>query len=127
MTHDSGVAEQPCDVVLIEPGDPFDVESVKYLTEGAPLPEDGDPREAGLEPFEAQFLEQPAIVTNGSAPLIIVIGGVFGAPVAPTAPDHAVGTSLSSCHAPDATRRRIPELDRRHRPGRPGCAGGLHP
>jgi hypothetical protein len=41
------------------------------------LAEDREPAQAGLEAFEAQLLEQPVIVGDGHAPLVVVIGAIL--------------------------------------------------
>jgi hypothetical protein len=73
---DSRVAEQPLDVAGVEPPNRLDVEGAKGLAEVLPLAQDREPAEAGLEALEAEPLVQPALVADGAAPLLVVVGVV---------------------------------------------------
>ena len=57
MTHDRRIAEQPLDLALPVPCDHLGVEVRKGATKGLTLAEDREPRQAGLEPLEAELLE----------------------------------------------------------------------
>src|SRR4029453_1496813 len=57
------------------------VEVGERLPEGGPLGQDGPPAQPGLEPLEADLLEQAAVVGHREAPLGVVVGGHL-APVA---------------------------------------------
>ena len=60
------------------------------------LAEDREPREPGLEAFERELLEQPAVVDDRQAPLVVVVRDV-----------HAIGGGPPTSHgAVHATQRR---------------------
>ena len=86
MPHDRRVAEQTLDVTLAEACDPRGVEPVERAAKPVALAKDRQPRETGLEPLEADLLEQPDVVDDRSPPLVVVVravlGGVTGSPPA---------------------------------------------
>src|SRR5688572_1722566 len=73
MADDPLVAQQPVDVTPVEPGDAIDVEPGKTGAEVLPFPQDRQPAQARLEPFQAYLLEQTTVVVDRSSPLFIVV------------------------------------------------------
>ena len=55
-------------------GELMEIEAIKGEAEVFAFFEDGEPTQSALETFQAKFLEQAAIVSHRSAPLVIVIG-----------------------------------------------------
>ena len=78
MPDDSIVGEQTFDVVFGEAGDPVGVEVLERGPEGIALAQDREPRQARLEPLEAQPLVDAALVADRPPPLVVVVGGVEG-------------------------------------------------
>jgi hypothetical protein len=80
---------------------PASLEVFECAPERLALAQDRQPRQARLEAFEAQLLEQPAVVPDRKAPLAVVIVDVLGCGDAPEAARLAVGTGRETCgHAP---------------------------
>ena len=73
VAHDAGVLHQALNVLPTEAGHLSRLETSKHLTKALPLPEDRDPREPGLEAFEADLLEQASVVDHRSPPLVVVV------------------------------------------------------
>src|SRR3546814_15424056 len=90
MAHDAGILEQPLDIGFGESRDLAEIETGKGGAEIVTLGEDRAPRQAGLEAFEAQLLEQAVIVIDRTAPFIVVIGDVVGLRRAPKTAGPAV-------------------------------------
>ena len=90
VADDAGIGQQPGDVVGAESTQGLGVEVREGAAEVFALAENGQPGEAGLEAFEAELLEQVALVAGRPAPLVIVIGHVERVVAAPGAADHAV-------------------------------------
>src|SRR6185503_12461286 len=88
MTNDPFVAEQSRDVARREAGDAIDVEVHERAPEVLALPEDRQPAQTGLEAFEADLLEQTAVVFDRLPPLAIVILDVERIGPAPPAAVH---------------------------------------
>jgi hypothetical protein len=80
------------------------VEAGERAAERVPLPQDRQPREARLEPFEADLLEEPPIVRDGNPPLLVVVGDVVLVGPAPEAARTAIRSD-------DHVRRRSQHLD----------------
>src|SRR3546814_21079952 len=78
MAHDAGILEQPLDIGFGESRDLAEIETGKGGEEIVTRGEDRAPRQAGLEAFEAQLLEQAVIVIDRTAPLLDVIDDVVG-------------------------------------------------
>ena len=76
VADDPGVAEQPLDVALAEARDPFGIEAREGMSERLALAENRDPREARLEPLEAQALVEATLVAHRAPPLLVVVGDV---------------------------------------------------
>src|SRR5690606_5946958 len=76
VAHDAGVGHEPGDVGLAVAGHDLGVEPVEGGQEGRALAQDGDPRQPGLERLQAQQAEQGALVAQGAAPLLVVVGDV---------------------------------------------------
>ena len=64
------------DLVRVVGGDPGRLEPVESPAEVVALPEDRDPGQAGLEALEDQHLEQRALIVQGHAPFLVVVGDV---------------------------------------------------
>ena len=62
------------------------------------LAQDRQPREAGLEAFEAELLVEARVVDDRPAPLVVVVRGVVGRARAPRAPAHTVGSLHHTGH-----------------------------
>ena len=90
MADDAGVAQQAGNIPHPESGDYRGVETGETGPEALPLPQDGQPGEPGLEPLEADLLEQADVVHDGVPPLVVVIGPVDLRLVAPPAAGGAV-------------------------------------
>jgi hypothetical protein len=56
-----------------KPADGVRVETGEDLAEPVPLLQDRQPRESGLESFEAHPLEQPGLFVDGHAPFSVVV------------------------------------------------------
>jgi hypothetical protein len=76
VTHDRGVCQEPGDVPLAERGDPDGLEAFECGPEALALAQDRQPREARLEPFEAQPLVETALIADGAPPFLVVVGVV---------------------------------------------------
>src|SRR5262249_145388 len=84
------------------------------------LHEDGSPAQPGLKALEAELLEQPLIVDDRIAPLLVVILHVLRSRRAPAAPRLAVRAHESShriTSPANARRDRNPRRTFRHRSG----------
>jgi hypothetical protein len=92
MAHDARVAEQSLHVAVVVGGDARRVEAVERGTEVVALAQDREPRQARLEPFQAQLLEQPGVVGDLPAPLVVVVVRVQRIVAAPPAASSAVET-----------------------------------
>jgi hypothetical protein len=86
MAHDAGVSEMARHRrLLVFLGQPAEIEAVEGGAEIVALAQDGQPRQAGLEAFEAQLLEQPVVVAYGQAPFLVVITQIIGQAAMPPA------------------------------------------
>ena len=86
VPDNSGVGQQCRNLGLSPTGNNVRIETVKSLSEGIALFEDGDPGKPGLKAVENQFFPERAAVPFGHAPfgiVVIYIKGVFAAPPAP--------------------------------------------
>jgi hypothetical protein len=90
VPDDPGVAQQSLDVGLAVASDHGRVEAGEHLPEAVPLAQDRQPGQPGLEPFEAELLEQSVVVDHGPAPLVVVVGDVVGVVARPPAAGDAV-------------------------------------
>jgi hypothetical protein len=90
VADDRRVGQESLDVLLAEARYPLEVEAGEGLAETLTLAKDREPRQSGLEAFEAELLEEPAVVRDRIAPLSVVVGPVLGRRVAPEAADDAV-------------------------------------
>jgi hypothetical protein len=91
MADDAGIAQHALDIGLAERSHLFDVEARKGAAEILALPEDGDPREAGLEALQAHLLEEPRVVVDRPAPFMVVIGEIEFVATRPEAAATPVG------------------------------------
>jgi hypothetical protein len=73
MADDARIGEQPLDVALAEARDALRVEAGERTPEVAALAQDRQPREARLEPLEAEPFVDPALVDDRPAPLLVVV------------------------------------------------------
>ena len=87
MTDDLGVLEQTFDIALSETGDAFGFELREGGAKRIALSQDRQPRQARLKTFEAQALEEAALVRHRPSPLLVVIGEVRGIRRRPAAND----------------------------------------
>ena len=77
MADDRRVAEQALDLAVAQLGHPAEVEAGERPPERLPLAEDRQPREPGLEPLEAELLEEPDVVDDRHAPFVVVVRPVL--------------------------------------------------
>src|SRR5579875_4107377 len=91
VPDDAGVGEESPDVVRAERGDRGDVESGEGGAEVLALAEDRQPGQPGLERLQAEPLEHGLVAAERPAPLLVVVGEVFGAADAPGAAQPPVG------------------------------------
>jgi hypothetical protein len=76
VADDAGILHQRV-LFLVAPAHDFvRIEAVERFAEGRALAQDGDPREAGLEAVQHEFLEHRPVVVFGNAPFLVVIGDV---------------------------------------------------
>jgi hypothetical protein len=73
VADDARIGEQPLDVAFVEARDARWVEAGERAPEVAALAQDRQPRQAGLEAFEAEPLVDPALVDDRPAPLLVVV------------------------------------------------------
>src|SRR5690606_6680418 len=92
MPHDARVAEEPLHVPLRVAGDALEIEVVKGAAEVLALGEDRPPAQPGLEPFEAELLEEPSIVHHGKSPFGVVVVEELGGGCAPAAARLPIGS-----------------------------------
>ena len=76
MPDDPRVSQQPVDIGGIVAGDLRGIEAVEGASEVVALAQDRQPRQARLEALEAQLLEQPPIVVDRMAPLVVVVRAI---------------------------------------------------
>ena len=101
VTHDARIGEQALHVTIVEAADHARVEAGERLTEVVALAQDGQPRQPGLEPLEAELLVEPVVVGDRPAPFGVVVRDVQRVVSAPPAPDDPVGTCAETgAHRP---------------------------
>ena len=83
MPHDARVAHQPLHVRVGEARQLLDIEVGKSRAECLALVQDGEPRQAGLEAFQADLLEQAAVVGDRESPFAVVVGAIGWRGLAP--------------------------------------------
>ena len=76
MPDDAGVLHQARDITCREAGDALGVEALERLAEVLAFAQDRQPAQPRLETFETDFLEEPVIVADRAAPLLVVIADV---------------------------------------------------
>jgi Protein of unknown function (DUF2927) len=106
MAHDAGIGEAAFHLARSEVRDLGEIESGEGRAKVLALAQNCDPREPGLEAFQAKLLEEAAVVGDRSAPFAIVIAQIecVGArPPAARPPiralDHAVRKTLHVGHS----------------------------
>src|SRR5262249_22352272 len=104
VADDARIGQEPAHGPLPEGGDPARHEPRERTPVAGALPEDGQPREAGLGAFEDEHLEEPALVVDGDAPLPVVVGQVKG-----IGADPAAAASLAH-DPPSVPQDRAPRL-----------------
>ena len=106
MADDAGVFQQPPHVARTEAGHRGRLEILERPAEVIALAKDGDPAQAGLKTFQADLLEETAIVGDRPSPFLVVIPDVERVLTRPPAPLHFFlaffsggfgPTSASSC------------------------------
>src|SRR5262249_59292212 len=90
VAHDAGVAEQPRDVVRAEARHDGGVEPAERSTEIVAFPQDCQPGQPGLERLQTQPLEHGGVVTDWTAPLVIVVREVILAAQGPWTTELAI-------------------------------------
>ena len=83
VPDDAFVPEQLRDLPFAEARDLLEVEAPERAPEVLALAEDRQPRQAGLETLEADLLEEPVVVGDSSAPLVVVVAQVVGVSAVP--------------------------------------------
>ncbi len=91
MTNDAGITEQALHIGGTESGDRLEVETGERGAEVVPLAQDGQPRKAGLKPFEADLLEQPPVIGDRPSPLVVVVADIKRVVTAPPTAGDTVG------------------------------------
>ena len=76
MADDPRVRKQPVDISVVIAGDLPRIEAIEGAPEVVALAQDRQPRQAGLEALQAQLLEQPPVVVDRVAPLVVVVRAV---------------------------------------------------
>jgi hypothetical protein len=76
VPHDRGVAQQSLDVALPETGNALGVEALESGAKALALAQDRQPRQSRLEALETEPLVESALVRDGAAPLLVVVGVV---------------------------------------------------
>jgi hypothetical protein len=107
VPDDAGVAEQPGHVARSHARHGVDLEIPEGAPEVRPLAEDREPGEAGLEALEAELLEEPAIVGDREAPLLVVVGAVERVAAAPAAARDAVLSARDAGREPGGHGARV--------------------
>ena len=93
MADDARIAEQAVNVLVAEARDLAEVEAGEGLPEILALPQNRQPRQAGLEALEADLLEETHVVGDRTTPFAVVVGhvvlgaGVPGATLPAVRPD----------------------------------------
>src|SRR5207249_8569435 len=80
-------------VACTEPGDTVDVEFRECAAELRTFAENRQPAQTGLESFEADLFEQPAIVGHWRAPFIVVIPQIERILAGPPAARDTIGVA----------------------------------
>ena len=127
------------DVARPEPRHRLEIEPGERAAERLPLAEDCEPRQPGLEPLEANLLEQPHVVRDREAPLLVVVADVLRGRTPPsgneacdsgpvTSPVGAVSGTAAFHSAPSGARRPLRERARSAaaRPARLRCGKTAH-
>jgi len=86
VPHNAGIAQKTGNIVLGIPGDTLTVEPMKRPPVMIPFPENREPAQTGLGPFQDKELKKAPVVMNRDTPLLIVvsdIGRVIAAPYTP--------------------------------------------
>ena len=102
MSHDAGIAEQALDVALPEARHLLEVELRERRAERVALPQDREPRQPRLEALETELFEEPAIVGDRKAPLVVVVvdvepGGAVDPEAAAFGAVVHVGRAVAGC------------------------------
>lgn len=92
VADDAGVEDEAFDVGVVEFCDFVEVEVGEGGAEVFAFAEDGEPGEAGLESFEADFFVEAEIVGDSPAPFLVVVFDILFVVAAPPAAGEAVGT-----------------------------------
>jgi hypothetical protein len=85
VPDDRGIREQALDVAFGECSDAVGIEPLERRAKALALAQDRQPAETGLEALEAEPLVEPALVADGAAPLLVVVGDVERVGRRPTA------------------------------------------
>src|SRR5262245_44905095 len=91
VTDNAGVAQQALDMLLVEGGNPIEVEVGEGLAKVFTLAQDGQPGKTGLKPFEADLFEQPPVVGYRPAPFVVMVMQIVRQIAVPEAARDAVG------------------------------------
>ena len=106
MADNALVLEQARDVACTKPGHTVDVEIRERLAKMRTFAENRQPAQSGLESFEADLLEQPAVVGHGRPPFLVVIAEVEEIVAGPPAARDPIGVANeTSSKAHDAIIR----------------------
>ena len=94
VADDAGVVHHRRNLLGVEAGNLLGIEIGEGGAEGVALAQDRDPRKAGLEPVEDQFLEQCATIELRHAPFLVVVGDIERVCAWPGAAHQTVGIAL---------------------------------
>src|SRR5215210_5751235 len=72
----AGIGQQFLDLSFAVPGDLLRIEAVECAPVAPALLEDRQPAQARLRPFQHEHLEEPLVVVDRDAPLLVVVGDV---------------------------------------------------
>src|SRR5690606_23030226 len=98
MTHDPRVFQEARHVAIGEARHAVDVEPVKGRAEALTFGQDRAPAEPRLKPLQAQLLEQSSVVSDGEAPLAVVVVEKLRSGAAPAAAGLAVRADEAQAH-----------------------------
>src|SRR5262249_11473927 len=90
IAHYVRVANELFDLGRPEGGDDGWVEVDERPAEAFALSQDGEPRQAGLESFQADLLQDTPVIADRQTPFVVVVVVVFGCGVSPSAAREAV-------------------------------------
>jgi len=108
VPNNARIEHQPLDIGLTKLRHPIHVKCSKGLAKGFTFVQDGQPAQARLKPFEADFLKKPAVIADRKSPFVVVVMLVGVSCTAPSAPANmALICKKSWRNANELHRRRF--------------------